>query len=154
MITESTTRPRLCPNCANSIDENAEQCPYCKRDLLAGIAPKWLDRNDSSSEPRARTGTNKKFPIPARYIWSVALLACLLIAFMAGGYVQRSELAALSQATSKQLQAKDQIIQSQQVQLEKVQNQLNENSSQLAAMKIKLDDTQKELAAKQQRQPA
>jgi uncharacterized membrane-anchored protein YhcB (DUF1043 family) len=150
MNAESSLRPRLCPNCANSIDENAEQCPYCKTDLLAGIAPKWLSRSDPSSEPRASADTKKKFPIPAKYIWSVALLGILLIAVMAGGYIQRSELAALSQATSKQLQTKDQIIKSQQDQLENVQKQLSENTSQLAEIKIKLEDTQKQLAAKQQ----
>jgi len=151
MSAESSIRPQRCPSCAHSIDENAERCPYCKTDLLAGIAPKWLNRNDPSSEPRAKAGTKKQFPIPARYIWSLALLAILAISFMAGGYLQRSELAALSQATSKQLQAKDQIIQSQQEQLEKTQNQLRENSSQLVELKSKLEETHKELAAKQQR---
>jgi len=151
MIAESSTQPRLCPNCANSIDEKIEQCPFCKADLVAGIAPTWLNRNDPSSEPRASLEKKKKFPIPAKFIWSFTLLGIVLIAYMAGGYIHRRDLEALSQATSKQLQAKDQIIQSQQDQLTQVQKQLSENSNQLVEMKTKLEQTQKELSAKQQR---
>ena len=51
----------------------------------------------------------------------------------------------------KQLQAKDQAIQSQEAQLAQTRQQLNDDSNKLAEMKTKLDDSQKELAAAQQR---
>ncbi len=35
MIGKSTTRMRLCPHCANSIEEDATNCSYCKTDLLS-----------------------------------------------------------------------------------------------------------------------
>jgi TolA-binding protein len=93
----------------------------------------------------------KKFPIPAKFIWSVALLVVVLLAFLAGAYLQRSEQSAVSQANLKRLQAKDQIIQSQQTQLAQVQQQLSENSNQLATMKTKLEEKQKALSVTQQR---
>ena len=151
MIGESTTRTRLCPSCANSIEEDAASCPYCKVDFLMGSVPKWLNRKEPSPEPRLRLTSKKKFPIPAKFIWAVSVLVVVLIAFVAGGYIQRSELSALSQANLKQLQAKDQVIQSQQDQIVQVQKQLSENSSQLAELKTKLEENQKALAATQQR---
>jgi hypothetical protein len=151
MIEETTKRTRLCPYCANSIDEDAVKCSYCKADLLSGIAPKWLNRKEPSSEPRIELNSKKKSPIPSKFIWSVAMLVVVLSAFFAGGYIQRSELAALSQANSKQLQVKDQIIQSQQTQLSQLKQQLSENSKNVAEMTSKLEESQKAVAASQQR---
>ncbi|MGH7809607.1 MAG: SH3 domain-containing protein [Candidatus Binatia bacterium] len=148
---ESTTRTRLCPYCANNIEEDAAKCCYCKADLVSGIAPKWLNRNETSSETRVDMNSMKKFPIPSKFIWSVTLLVVVLLAFFAGGYLQRSEQSAVSQANLKRLQAKDQIIQSQQTQLAQVQQQLSENSNQLAKMKTQLEENQKTLAVTQQR---
>jgi len=148
---ESTARTRLCPYCANSIEEDAAKCSYCKADLLSGIAPKWLNRNETSSEPRVDMNSKKKFPIPAKFIWSVTVLFVVLLAFFAGGYLKRSELSAISQASLKQLQAKDQVIQSQEVQLAQSRKQLDDNSNQLVEMKRKLAESQKALSARQQR---
>ena len=77
------------------------------------------------------------------------MLVVAVIAFFAGGYIHRSELLLSSQAYSKQLQAKDQTIQSQETQLAQTRQQLNENSNQLAAIKTKLEESQKELSAAQ-----
>jgi len=151
MIGEVTIRTRLCPHCANNIEVDAAQCSYCKADLLSGIAPRWLNRNGPSSECRINVNSKKKFPIPLKIIWSVTLLVVILSAFVVGGYIQRSELSLLSQANLKQLQVKDQIIQSQQAQLAQVQRQLSDNSNQLAEIKTKLEASQKELSARQQR---
>lgn len=151
MAEEPTAPFKLCPNCANSVDENAEQCPYCKADLVLGMAPKWLNRTEASSESRGISNNKKKFPIPEKFIWTFSLIVGVVIAFFAGGYRQRSELAELSKANSKQLQAKDQMIQSQQEQLAQIQKQLNDNSNQVADLKTKLQETQKELSVKQQR---
>jgi hypothetical protein len=151
MIEESTTRMRLCPNCANSIEEDAAKCRYCKADLSSEIAPKWLNRDEPSSEPRIGSNGKKKFPIPSKFIWPAAMVVVALLAFFAGGFSQRSELSALSEANGKQLQAKDQMIQSQQAQLAQVQQQLSDNSNQRIEMKTKLEESQKELSAAQQR---
>ena len=152
MIGESATPMQLCPYCANSIAADAAKCSYCKADLLSGMAPKWLNRNQPSSEPRVGLNRRKKFPIPSKFIWSAGMLVVVLSAFFGGGYRQRRELSLLSQANQKQLQAKEEIIQSQQAQLAQVQQQLSENANQLGAMKSKLEESQKALAATQQRQ--
>jgi hypothetical protein len=151
MIGESTTQTRLCPYCANSIEEAAAKCSYCKADLLSGIAPKWLNRNETSSEPRVDMNSKKKIPIPAKFIWSVALLVVVLLAFFTGGYLQRSELSAISQANLNRLRAKDQVIQSQEAQLAQTRKQLEDNSNQLVEVKRKLEESQKALSASQQR---
>jgi exonuclease VII large subunit len=79
------------------------------------------------------------------------MLVVALIAFFAGGYIQRSEQLLSSQADSKQLQAKDQMIQSQEAQLTQARQQLTDNSNQLAEIKTKFEESQKELSATKQR---
>ena len=151
MIGKSTTPTRPCPHCANSIGEDAASCPYCKADLLSQPSPAWLNRDEASSESRVGSTSNKGAPIPAKFIWPAAMLVVAIIAFFAGGYRQRSEQLLSSQADLKQLQAKDQMIQSQEAQLAQTRQQLNGNSSQLAEMKTKLEESQKELSAIKQR---
>ncbi len=151
MVLQSTMRTRLCPNCANSIDEDAANCRYCKADLGPDYVPEWLKRDNSLSKPRDDVNGKKKFAIPARFIWLAALLVVALMAFFAGGYRQRNELLLSSQTNLKQLQAKDQIIESQAAQLTETRKQLNDNSNQVAELKIKLEESQKEHSAAQQR---
>jgi uncharacterized membrane-anchored protein YhcB (DUF1043 family) len=151
MIGNSTAQPRLCPHCANSIAEDATDCRYCKADFSSQFAPRWLKRNEPSPEPRIASDNRKKPAVPAKFIWMGAMLVVALIAFFAGGYVQRSALSLSSQANLKQLQAKEQMIQNQEAQLAQTRQQLNENSNQLAEIKTKLGQTQKELALTQQR---
>ena len=151
MIEKSTARPRLCPYCANSIAEDASDCSYCKADLSSQFTPPWLKRDEPSSEPRIVSDSLRRPGIPAKFIWMGAVLVVALIAFLAGGYTQRRALSLSSQASLKQLQAKDQMIQSQEEQLAKTRQQLNENSTQLAEMKTKLDESRKELSSTQHR---
>jgi hypothetical protein len=151
MIGESTTRMRLCPYCANSIEEDAAKCSYCKADLSSQFAPQWFKRDERPSEPRTGSDNHKGFPIPAKFIWPAAMLVTALSAFFAGGYIQGSWLSRSSEANLKQLQLKDQMIQSQEAQLTQTRRQLDESSNQLAQIKGKLEESRKELALAQQR---
>jgi hypothetical protein len=151
LIGKSTTRARLCPYCANSIAEDATNCSYCKADLSSQFIPQWLKRDEPASEPRVGSDNHKRFSIPPKFIWMAAILVVALIAFFAGGYIQRSQLLQSSQANLKQLQAKDQMFQSQEAQLAQTRRQLNENSNQLAEIKTKLEESQKELSLTRQR---
>ena len=151
MIGKSTARMRLCPKCANSIEEDAANCRYCKAELLSDAAPEWLKRDESLSEPRAGLNNKKKFPIPAKFIWPAAMLVVALLAFYAGGYRQRKELLLASQANQKQLQATDQIIRSQETQLAETRKQLDANSNLVTDLKTKLEESQKEVSAARQR---
>lgn len=151
MIAKSTIGTRLCPNCANSVQEAAENCPYCKADLSAEPAPQWLKRDGASSEPRPGSDHAKRFSIPPKFIWPVAMLIVAASAFYAGGYMRRGELTLATQAHLKEIQAKEQMIQSQEAQLAQTKQKLGEDSDQLAAMKTKLEESLKELATAQQR---
>jgi hypothetical protein len=151
LVEKSTTRTQLCPYCANSIEEDATNCSYCKADLSSRFVPQWLKRDEPPSEPRIGSDNNNKSSIPSKFIWMAAMLVVALIAFFAGGYIQRSQLLLSSQANSKELRAKDQMIQSQGGELAQTRQQLNENSNQLAEMKTKLEESQKELSLTQQR---
>jgi hypothetical protein len=151
MIGETTAQTRLCPDCANSIAADAANCPYCKAEVSSQPTPQWLKRDTQSSQPRTSPGSHKRFPIPAKFIWLAAMLVVAVNTFFAGRYSQRSELALSSQANLKQLQGKDQIIQSQEGQLAQTRQQLNDNSNQLAEMKTRLEASQKELSLAKQR---
>ena len=151
MIGKSTTRTKLCPYCANSVPEDATNCAYCKADFASETVPQWLKRDKAGSEPRNSSANQKGFSVPPNFIWMAAILIVALAAFFAGGYLQRNQLQLSTQAFSKQLQAKNQMIQSQETQLAQTRQQLNDNSSQLAEMKTKLEESQKELSLTRQR---
>jgi hypothetical protein len=151
MTEKNFSETRLCPFCANSIDEHAAKCNFCKADLSSDAMPNWLKRGETGPEPRPGSNGGKKFSIPSQFIWPAAIAAVGLAAFFAGSYVQRSELSQATQANLKQLQAKDQMIQSQEAQLAQTRQQLNESSTQLAALKSKLEESRKELSSAQQR---
>ena len=151
MIAKPTTQKRLCPNCANSIEEDAVKCPYCKAELSSDFTPQWLNRDAPASDPRVGSDSAKKSSIPSKVIWPAAMLVVALIAFFTGGYLQRTRLSLSSEVDLKQLQAKDQMIQSQEAQLAQLRQQLSDNSNQLTEMKTKIEASQKELSATQQR---
>jgi len=151
MSGKSTMRTRLCPNCANSVQEDAMNCPYCKADLSSDSPPEWLNRDDPSPDTRLGSKQSKRSSIPAKFIWPAAMVLVALTAYFAGGYMHSGELSRATQAHLKELQAKDQMILSQESQLAQTKQQLNESSTQLADLKTKLEEGQKELSAIQQR---
>src|ERR671913_955201 len=56
LVTANTSRARLCPHCANSIEENAVKCPYCKAEFGASEErPQWPRRDEMPGQP-ARSG--------------------------------------------------------------------------------------------------
>jgi cytoskeletal protein RodZ len=151
MVVNPTTRARLCPKCANSIEEDATNCRYCKTELGADYVPEWLKRDEQTSDPRIGWISKKKIPVLSKFIWPAAMVVAALLAFFAGSYRQRSELSLASQANLKKLQATDQIIRTQEAQLAETRKQLSDNSNQLAELKTKLEESQKKHAAVQQR---
>jgi hypothetical protein len=140
MIENYTTR--LCPDCANSIDEDAENCAYCKADLTSEFTPQWLRRNEPTTGPRVGARRPKRFPVSAKYLWPGAILAAALGGVLAGGYA----LMPPTETELKQLQAKDQMIRSQEAQLTELRQQLNESANQIAELKHKLEENPKNLS--------
>src|SRR5678815_1736099 len=80
MIEQSISGARLCPNCANTIQENAAKCPYCKAEFSEDSAPHWLNRNTPVSERPTDSKRIKRSPIPARLVWPAATLLLVLLA--------------------------------------------------------------------------
>ena len=150
-MTEKSAQTRLCPYCANTIAEDAADCSYCNADLSSQFIPRWLKRDEPSTEPRVDSDNLRKPAIPEKFIWIGAMLIMALVAFFAGGYMQRSALSLSLQTNLKQLQAKDQMIQSQEEQLAKTRRQLDDDSNQLAEMKSKLEESRNQLSLTQQR---
>ena len=150
LVTESTDRKQLCPYCANSIEEDATNCPYCKADLVSQFVPQWLKRDESLSEPGSAPG-RKRLALPGSLIWLAVVLVTGLAAFFIGGRLQRAQLSQLSQENGKELQAKDQMIQSLEKQLDQTRQELKDNSTQLTEAKAKLEESQKNLSTTQQR---
>jgi cytoskeletal protein RodZ len=150
LVAKITARKQLCPYCANSIEEDATSCPYCKADLVSQFVPQWLKRDESLSETGGAS-VRKKLLVPGSLIWLAAVLVTGLAAFLIGGRLQRAELVQLSQDNVKELQAKDQMIQSLEKQLDQTRQEFKDNSAQLAEAKAKLEEGQKNLTTAQQR---
>jgi Bacterial SH3 domain len=148
---ESITGARLCPSCANTIEETAVKCPYCRAEFSADSVPQWLNRNTPLSERPTDLQRTKKSSIPARFVWPATTLILVLAAFYAGAYMQHRQGALTAEAYSKQLQTKDQLMQSQETQMSRLRQELHDNTNQLADLKTKLDASQKASTAAQQR---
>jgi len=151
MIEETRTGARLCPNCANTIQESAAKCPYCKAEFSADSAPHWLNRNTPLSERPTDLKRAKTSLIPARFVWPATTLLLIFVAFYAGAYVQRRQTALTVEAYSKHLQTKDQMIENQETQMNRLRQQLSDNTNELTELKSKLEESQKTVAATQQR---
>lgn len=151
MTGKADLQTRLCPNCANNIRPGAETCPYCKAEIAADDGPQWLKRGDSFSESRADFRSRRSFSLPAKWAWPAALVAVAFAAYLAGGYRQRSEHSLAAQVNLKELQAKDQMIQSQEAQLAQTRRQLEESGAQIAQLQSQLEEGRKELSATQLR---
>ena len=139
------TRSRLCPHCANSVPENAAKCPYCKKDLGSSAAPEWPTREETPAAKSApkdgRVSTLSKIVLAA----GVAALA--LGVYLAAGQRGRSESQLLLEEKLKELQEKEQKVQTLEADAAKTRQTLTEQTGQLGELKTKLDETQKELAS-------
>ena len=151
LVMANTSRARLCPQCANSIDENAVKCPYCKAEFGTAETPQWPMREEmggrSVPTPGPRRLTHRaKAIIGAGFIVIVLGLA----AFLIHGYRQRNERQ-FEQANLKQLQEREQKINTLEAELKQLRQELDRGKSQLATLTAKLEESQKELSATQQR---
>ncbi|MGE5305209.1 MAG: SH3 domain-containing protein [Alphaproteobacteria bacterium] len=151
LVTKTTMSTRLCPHCANSIAADATQCPYCKGDLDPTPAPQWPTREEPSLEVRSPRAGNKIST------GSLVVLILALLFFGAGLFLflepaQRVETPPVaSQESAKEIQERDQKIQSLDSELNRVRQELTSRSEQVKELQTKLDETQKDLTTMQQR---
>lgn len=150
LVAKTTMSTRLCPNCANSIAADATQCPYCKADLGPAPAPQWPTRDEPSSEARSSRASSKASA------GSLIVLIISLLFFAAGLFLflrpeERAEAPIASQDKGKEIQERDQKIQSLDSELNRVRQELTSRSEQVKELQTKLDETQKDLTTAQQR---
>src|SRR5215468_4033605 len=84
LVTKNTVRARLCPQCANSIPEDATNCSYCKGEIPLHSTPQWPKRGVSFLQP-------KPTPIRSKLISIAAMVGLALAGFFIGGYLQRQQ---------------------------------------------------------------
>ena len=154
LVTANTSRARLCPHCANSIEENAVKCPYCKAEFGASEErPQWPGRDEMPGQP-ARSGYQ-----PGSRAWKkpvIATLAASLIVvlgfglFLVAGYRQRNDTRQLEEANSKQVQEREEKINTLEGELKELRQELDKSKSQLTSLAAKLEQNQKELSSAQQ----
>jgi Skp family chaperone for outer membrane proteins len=151
LATVSTAATRLCPHCANGIAEDATQCPYCKADVEPA-APEWLIRDEGPSEPRSRVRQKTAAP---KVMVIAAIVLCVLVAALYGmgslGNSGSSATRDLLEQKTRELQAREEQIKALETELKKVRLENADITKEAVALKARLEERQKELAASEQR---
>src|SRR5688572_2585659 len=155
LVTANTSRARLCPHCANSIEENAAKCPYCKAEFgSAEERPQWPGRDEMAGQPAHSRGQagGRAWTKPAM----ATLAATLIVVFGLGllliaGYGQGNDAHQLEEANSKQVQEREEKIRTLEGELKQLRQELDKSKSQLTSLTAKLEENQKELSSAQQR---
>src|SRR3970040_2424599 len=141
-----TEAVRLCPHCANSIDLGAAKCPYCKVDLKSAGTPQCTQREGESvaSQPAPKA---TRISMLAKIVLVVGVAALALGVYLVVGQRGRSESQLLLEEKIKELQEKEQKIQTLEADAAKTRQTLTEQTGQLSELKAKLEESQKELAS-------
>jgi Skp family chaperone for outer membrane proteins len=155
LVMANTGRARLCPQCANSIEENAVKCPYCKAEFgTAEERPQWPGRDEMAGQPARSRGKPGNWALtkPAMAMLAASLIVVLgLGLFLIAGYRQRSDARQLDEANSKQAQEREEKITTLEGELKQLRQELDKSKSQLTSLTAKLEENQKELSSTQQR---
>jgi hypothetical protein len=155
LVMANTGRARLCPHCANSVEEHAVKCPYCKAEFgSAEEKPQWPGRDEMAGQSARKRGKPGKWVLtkPAMATLAASLIVVLgLGLFLIAGYRQRSDARQLDEANSKQAQERAERIKTLEGELKQLRQELDKNKSQLTSLTAKLEENQKELSSTQQR---
>jgi hypothetical protein len=151
LVMANTTRARLCPHCANSIEENAVNCPYCKADFGTTETPQWPMRDEMVGRP-VRSRGHRALTKPRRAILAAGLIVVLGFGvFLFARARQENDARQLEQATLKQVEEREQKIKTLEGELKQLRQELDKSKSDLTSLAAKLEANQKELSASQQR---
>lgn len=152
LVMANASRARLCPQCANSIDEDAVKCPYCKAEFGTAETPQWPMREEMPGETVA-SGRHVPLTNRPKAIMAAGFIVIVLGlgVFLINGYRQRNDSRQLEQANLKQLQEREQKINTLEGELKQLRQEIDRGKSQVAALTAKLEESQKELSATQQR---
>jgi hypothetical protein len=149
-MAQPTIQARLCPHCANSIPADALKCSYCKRELKPAPTHEWPRREDDR-------GTTPPAPVkePRSFAWigflALGLLVIALGAFYLVGQREGGDSGPALAEKIKELQEKDQKIQTLDSELAKLREGNQGSSSQLDELKAKLEEAEKDLTSTQRK---
>ena len=148
-MAQPTNQAKLCPHCANSVALDALKCPYCKKELSAASVQDWVVGSTANKEPAEARATVRGETRPMK---SLAIAAAVLLLAVFAGVVwfgQRgSGDSALRLAEKNQeLLEKEQTIKTLEAELAKLREGNQGSSNQTDALKNKLAESQKDLAA-------
>jgi DNA-binding protein H-NS len=149
-MAQSTQQAKLCPHCANSIGLDAMKCPYCKAQLSPETTPEWAERNIDSADARPLRSTERRGIQPKM----IAVAAIVLLAVAAAvGFIYWRPVGRSQPVVdhTAELRDRDQKIQTLEAELAKLREQNQGSSNEVAELKRKLDDRQKQLAAAEKR---
>jgi uncharacterized coiled-coil protein SlyX len=141
---------RLCPHCANSVALDTLKCPYCKASLRPAAEPQWpryIEETPKTETTRRKAG----LPLGSKFILLLGLLVFAVGVYLVGGQKERRDLGPLLDGRQKAILEKEQKIKSLEQQLAQVRDELKRNTTQLQAIKAKLEERDKNLAAAQKR---
>jgi|SRR5688572_103200 len=149
-MAQVTPQARLCPHCANSVPADASKCSYCKRELQPLPAHEWPQRDSQRAAAMAAPARERR-----SLAW-IGLLAFGLLIFGVGAFYlfgqrEGGDSGPALAEKSKELQEKDQKIQTLESELAKLREGNQGSSSQFDEIKAKLDEREKDLVAAQRK---
>jgi cell division protein FtsB len=148
-MAQPTNQAKLCPHCANSIALDAVKCPYCKKELSAASVQDWIVGSTANKEPAETRATVRGETRPVKSIAIAA--AVLLLAVFAGvvwfGQRGSGDFALDLAGKNQELQEKDRTIKTLETELAKLREGNQGSSNEADALKNKLAESQKDLAA-------
>ncbi|HXG49925.1 MAG TPA: hypothetical protein VNN77_00785 [candidate division Zixibacteria bacterium] len=157
LVTKTSERSRLCPQCANSIPEQASKCPYCKSDLRGAPAPQWPEKEEFSTEP-GPAASRPGLPLGSKIILMAGFALFALGVFLVGGQTERSESQSVIEEKARELEARERKIQEQdrriralESEVDKSRAELTAASKELVTLKARLEDSQRALSAAQEK---
>jgi hypothetical protein len=148
----SAVSSRLCPNCANSIAEDAAHCPYCKAEVDTAPSPEWLIRDERSREtqpPRREKTTMPKIMLIAGIV--LCIIAAALLGTGVLGKDESADTRRLLAEKVQELQVKEEHVKAVEAELAKVREEAAESVKEAEALKARLQESRKEQAAAGQR---
>lgn len=152
-MAQSTNQAKLCPHCANSIALDAVKCPYCRAELGAASAQEWGARSSASTEPTQNqiTARGEKRPMKSIAIAAAVLLLAVFAGVVWFGQRGSGDSALRLAEKNQELLEKEQTIKTLEAELTKLREGNQGSSNQTDALKNKLAESQKDLAAREKK---
>ncbi len=162
LVAKALPQARLCPHCANSIDESATKCPYCKADLSAGKSPEWPAR-EKGTTPSTRPPRERRFLKTAIFVFALALVVFAVGAVFVGRSLflptpDDAHFRLLLAEKDRQIEEKEQRLEEKERQIQELdqrvaelRKELEESSRQITQLRNELEENSRTLSAAQRK---